>query len=315
VTWAAISLIGFVMIIGMSGYLFYRSYHKPSYDTWTRKSNPRYPQPEMIRSEIVQMIKGMGTATFCPAFGLWLAQRGWSKAYCGTGPNGEYGFIYHIFTFLFIWIASDFWEFYYHRLGHTTKRGWEQHKPHHLFWNPTPFAVIADEYIDQFVRSFPLILFPMLIPINMDMMFFQFGLFFYGYGVYLHWGYELEWPDAHHPWLNTAFQHYCHHAISLRNKPYHTGFFFKLWDQMFGSIYTGRCFCAKCSRAAGERTREAYDAVMKPDYSVLLQLSFWKHAFSWKPQEPDTWKADTTPTTNDVKSIPVPAVVGVHKQL
>ena len=32
--------------------------------------------------------------------------------------------------------------------------------------------------------------------------------------------------------INTSFQHYCHHAKSLMNKPYHCGFFFKIWDQV-----------------------------------------------------------------------------------
>ena len=50
------------------------------------------------------------------------------------------------------------------------------------------FAVIADEYIDQFVRASPLVLIPLLIPVNIDMLFFTFALFFYGYGVFLHTG-------------------------------------------------------------------------------------------------------------------------------
>ncbi len=38
---------------------------------------------------------------------------------------------------------------------------------------------------------------------------------------------------------------YLHHAKAIINKPYHTGFFFKIWDQLFGSIYTGECACCK----------------------------------------------------------------------
>ena len=38
---------------------------------------------------------------------------------------------------------------------------------------------------------------------------------------------------------------YLHHAKAIINKPYHTGFFFKIWDQLFGSIYTGECVCCK----------------------------------------------------------------------
>ena len=93
------------------------------------------------------------------------------------------------------------------------------HKHHHVFFNPSPFAVIADEYVDQFFRALPLLLFPMVAPLNMDVMFGTYGAFFYAYGVYLHWGYESTWLDAHNPIMNTAFQHYCHHAKAILNKP------------------------------------------------------------------------------------------------
>ena len=96
--------------------------------------------------------------------------------------------------------------------------------------------------------------------------------------VYLHWGYELRWLDAHHPWINTAFQHYVHHAKSTLNQPMHTGFFFKIWDRMAGSEYKAgpeECLCARCSIARGERSREAFAKIEKPDYSPLLSPSFW----------------------------------------
>jgi lathosterol oxidase len=77
-----------------------------------------------------------------------MSRNGLSQGYCGTGPNDEYGWSYHILSFLFIWAFSDLYQFYYHRLGHTTEIGWKQHKYHHVFYNPTPFAVVADEYLD-----------------------------------------------------------------------------------------------------------------------------------------------------------------------
>ena len=239
---------------------------------WQYKSNPKYPSATMVRDEVIQMLKGICTATICPTISLWLTKNGASQAYCGLG---RHGFAYDIFQFLFIWICSDFIEFYYHRTGHTTNHGWKNHKWHHYFYNPSPFAVVADEYVDQFFRSTPLILFPLIMPTNMDIMYFQFVVFFYGYGLYLHWGYELKVVDAHHPWINTAYQHYLHHAISIKNKPLHTGFFFKIWDQLFGSVHKGKCGCAKCCIEAGQRTREAFEAVEKPDYSVLLSPVMW----------------------------------------
>lgn len=138
--------------------------------------------------------------------------------------------------------------------------------------------MIADDHVDQLIRSAPLLLLPMVMPINMDLLFLTYGAFFYGYGVYLHWGFELSWPNAHHPWINTSFQHYVHHARSTLHKPLHTGFFFKIWDKLAKSTYDAgveSCICASCSTARGERTREAFGALHKPDYSPLLSASFW----------------------------------------
>eukprot|EP01133_Synstelium_polycarpum_P013000 gene13000-15291_t len=271
-TWTFLSVAGLFFITLLSGLVFLRYYVKPTYEMWRWKTNPKYPSPDKVKEEILMMLKGMVTATFCPALALQMAQKGMSKAYCGVG---EHGWGYLAVSFLLVWIASDFYEFFYHRMGHKYDFFWNMHKYHHVFYNPSPFAVIADEYVDQLVRSAPLLLFPMLVPINMDMMFLQFGIFFYGFGSYLHWGYEFSYPDAHHPIVNTSFQHYLHHSISIKNKPYHTGFFFKFWDQLFGSTYKGACFCAKCEQAKGERTHEKWLKVEKHDYSVLLKPSFW----------------------------------------
>jgi len=272
-----LNVLGFTAIMLMSSTIFYRFYQHPTFETWKMKINSKYPSADMVRNEIIQMIKGMYSATLCPALSLWLAQHGYSKAYCGWGPNAQFGLAYLLVTFCLVWIGVDFFEFFYHRLGHTTESGWEQHKWHHLFFNPSPFAVIADEYLDQFVRSMPLVLFPLIIPVNIDMMFTMFAVFFYGYGVYLHWGHELSWLDAHHPIINTAFQHYLHHAISFRNKPYHTGFFFKIWDRLFGSLYDGECFCVKCQNAKSPRTLEGFQEALrtKPDYRILFSPRFW----------------------------------------
>ena len=274
VTLAVMMFMGLLIVGIMSGALFWKYFVNATYETWVTKTNPRYPTATMVRSEILQTCKGIVTATIAPALSLYLTQRNMSQAYCGVG---ELGWGYLIASFFVTMIASDFWEFYYHRLGHTTQVGWNQHKYHHVFYNPSPFAVIADEYIDQFMRSLPLLVFPLIAPVNMDMMFAQFGLVFYGYGVYLHWGHELSFPDAHHPWINTSFQHYCHHAKSINKRPYHTGFMFKIWDQLFGSMYTGDCFCSKCCYEKGERTVDKFKQVVMEDYTPLLSARFWIH--------------------------------------
>ena len=200
-SWLAVTGIATIALIGMSTALFYSYYVVPTYEKWRNKSNPNFPPPEKVKEEITQMLKGLMTATLAPTLSLWLAANGHSKAFCGW--HDKEGTYYNAATqlgmFFGIWLASDFYEFFYHYCGHRFKFAWMQHKFHHRFFNPTPFAVIADEYVDQFMRSSPLLLFPLLVPINMDIMFFQWAVFFYGYGVYLHWGYEFPWLNSNHP--------------------------------------------------------------------------------------------------------------------
>jgi lathosterol oxidase len=273
-TWLILVCGTFASVMVMSGATFYALYWQPSYDTWVHKSNPRYPSAKVVKNEIFTMIKGLATAALCPSLALYLANTGHSKAYCGV--TEEHPWSYLVGSFLVCWLVSDFFEFYYHRLGHTVRYFWGQHKAHHVFFNPSPFAVIAaDEYIDQLFRASPLLVFPLIAPVNIDMLFVLFAGLFYCYGTYIHSGFELSWLDAHHPILNTSFQHYIHHAKSVLYKPYHTGFVFKIWDQLFGSVYDQECVCAKCEHGRGNRSRMLWAKVDKPDYSVMLRPMFW----------------------------------------
>lgn len=279
ITWLAFSVSAILTVMMTSGPIFYWYYCRVTFEKWQYKSNPQYPSPEKVRDEIIQMVKAVACAAVCPALSVYLASQGLSKAYCG----GAESVWYHVLEFVGILFVSDFFEFYYHYLGHQVSFLWQQHRHHHKFFNPSPFSVIADGFVDQFIRATPLLVFPMIIPINMDLMFIEYSVFFYIYGVYLHSGYELDWPDAHHPVFNTAFQHYCHHAKSVMGKPYHCGFFFKVWDNLFGSVYRGDCFCSKCERNRGKRSVQHYNEtiLLVPDYSVLLQLRFWSSAHVW----------------------------------
>ena len=179
-TWAAFTVTAVVAVFATSGPLFYHYYwpSKVTYEKWSRKSNPEFPSPEKVRDEIVQMLKGVVCAALCPAASVCLAVAGggWTKAYCGAatpwgggGEGGDWaGVGFHAWTFAWVLLASDFWEFYYHYLGHQHKILWNNHKHHHKFFNPSPFAVIADEFVDQFFRATPLVIFPMLAPVNIE---------------------------------------------------------------------------------------------------------------------------------------------------
>ena len=182
--------------------------------------------------------------------------------------------------------------------------------------NPSPFSVIADEWADQFVRTYvkylvyttlhlylylrlmhcctifpnnnyhyhyhrwPMILIPCILPINMDLLFGVYTLLFYGYGVYLHWGHELALLPAHNPIFNTSYHHYIHHAVSARGRPIFTGFFFKIWDQLFFTTEANvdrKCTCVECRP---KRSDVEWKKVLKPDYSVLLSPAWWMSSYA-----------------------------------
>jgi len=275
-TWLWMSALEAVFLFATSGPVFYYYYARSqvTYEKWKYKSNPKFPTPEKVRDEIVQMLKGMLCASICPAISVELAKHGYSQAFCGWGG---YSFSYHLLTFAITWVISDFFEFAYHLLGHSDIKFWQHHRHHHVFYNPSPFSVIADEPVDQLFRASPLLVIPLLLPVNMDLLFIQYGLFFYTYGVYLHCGYEHSFISPHNGIINTSFQHYAHHARSSMNTPYHCGFFLKFWDKVFNTCYPDKkdCFCAECARKNGERSSAEYSKIHVPDYSSLLSPSFW----------------------------------------
>lgn len=279
-TWATASAVAFLFVIFFSGIVFYKLYWptQVTYEKWMWKTNPKFPTPEKVRDEIIQTTKCVWCAAICPSLALYMYANGdrspiKTYGYCGTLP--EYGWSYNLFCFFLVWLGSDFFEFFYHYLGHRFAFMWNFHRHHHVFFNPTPFSVIADEFMDQFARAMPLLVFPMFMVMNLDVLYFTFTILFYGTGVYHHCGYERSWPNAHTGFFNTSYHHYLHHSISIKNKPYHCGFMFKIYDELVGSCYNGECFCVICAQKKGLRSREEFEKVEKQDYTKLLQPSFW----------------------------------------
>lgn len=281
--WGSMTLLGLISMMILSSSVFVPLYSSPKFSTWQYKSNPKFPSALLVKKEIVHTIMGLVPATLIPAYTLVASLNGGeifggalgegfarSKGYCGDPHTiGWSGFLLQtavIFSF------TDFVEYCYHYLGHRFSLFWRIHRHHHSFFNPTPFAVIADEWPDQFCRTLPMLALPLMMPINMDLLFFIFASLFYGYGVYLHSGYELPFLSAHNPIFNTSYHHYHHHAVSIIGKPIYTGFFFKIWDYLFDTAETAPCKCHSCRPA---RSEKMWENEPKPDYSVLLSPTWW----------------------------------------
>lgn len=56
------------------------------------------------------------------------------------------------------------------------------------------------------------------------------------------------------------------------HRPIYTGFFFKLWDQLFDTTLSDPCTCFHCRPA---RSLQQWQDTPKPDYSVLLSAKWW----------------------------------------
>lgn len=277
--WMSMTVMGWISMVILSSAVFFPLYYRPTFETWQWKSNPRFPSPALVKKEIVQMTKGLIVATLIPAFAIKLSAEKDStigfKGYCGASPTpgGSFDIMQFLWEVCIIIAYTEFFEYAYHWSGHYFTFLWSIHKHHHSFYNPSPFAVIADEWLDQFVRTTPLVVLPLLLPINMDLLFGIFTFLFYGYGVYLHCGYEMPGLSAHQWIFNTSYHHYTHHAISVKNRPIYTGFFIKLWDYLFDTGYD-KCTCIECRP---KRTLEEYKATEKPDYSILLTAAYWRN--------------------------------------
>lgn len=218
------------------------------------------------------MLQGLIFSTICPSLIIYLTKNNIGYGYCNYN-NYSYNWLF--ISFIIIWFLSDFYEWLYHYLGHYYSFMWNLHKEHHLFSNPTPFAVIADSPIDQFFRAAPILIFPLLFPVHLEMIFFMFSIFFYVNGLIQHSGYEIYFIDGHSKYFLTAYHHYLHHAKSVIHKPIYNGQLFQIWDYLFSSTYTEKCLCSRCARENGEKTYEKWLEVEKPDYSILLKPSFW----------------------------------------
>ncbi|XRB18396.1 hypothetical protein RI054_18g82420 [Pseudoscourfieldia marina] len=132
--WAALSLLAIPLILAMSAAAFRFYYWRPT-----------------------QTLACGALSTLCPAAALHLSAQGKLKAYCGVS---EHGMLAEFVSAALVLVACDFFEWGYHRMGHTLAPLWSRHRHHHTFSIPSPFAVIADDYLDQCVRAAPMLVLP-----------------------------------------------------------------------------------------------------------------------------------------------------------
>jgi hypothetical protein len=60
--------------------------------------------------------------------------------------------------------------------------------------------------------------------------------------------------------------------LPFLHRPIYTGFFFKIWDQLFDSGNPNPCSCVECRPS---RSLEEWKKEVKYDYSCLLSVKWW----------------------------------------
>lgn len=105
--WIILTFLGISSCLSMSALTFGKLYWKPSYETWQYKSNPKFPKPEHVRTEILLTIKCISLSTMLPAISLYLAAQGRSQAFCGWGGRSIW---WHVGSLCVMIISIDFFE-------------------------------------------------------------------------------------------------------------------------------------------------------------------------------------------------------------
>jgi sterol desaturase/sphingolipid hydroxylase (fatty acid hydroxylase superfamily) len=114
--WLAMTLMGLLSMIVLSTSIFYPYYVNPTFEKWQRKNNPKFPSAALVKKEIIQMCKGLFAATLCPAFTLMASKWGLSQGYCGLRRDDN--FLTLFLQAIVIFFFTDFYEYFYHFLGH-----------------------------------------------------------------------------------------------------------------------------------------------------------------------------------------------------
>eukprot|EP00160_Parvularia_atlantis_P012547 Unigene2523_Nuclearia_a/m.7807 Unigene2523_Nuclearia_a/g.7807 ORF Unigene2523_Nuclearia_a/g.7807 Unigene2523_Nuclearia_a/m.7807 type:complete len:293 (-) Unigene2523_Nuclearia_a:40-918(-) len=243
----------FILVLSFPLYLPLYKW-QPSKDTAARwKTILRYPSDETVNREIRWAFIGLSAGILNPALSTYLAHRKLNMMYSDISEHG-YGWWATSFVLLFFY--NEIFQYTWHRMCHTYPLLWNIHKVHHKFHNPSPISVISNHPLDLIVQASPLFVVPFLFPIHDLTLFLTYAIMNYGYGAYLHSGFDwpLETTSPHHWLLITNYHHVMHHAKSQFGKPLNTGFFLNIFDKLGGTFagpeYFAKegvaCVCAHC---------------------------------------------------------------------
>jgi lathosterol oxidase len=228
---SCVTVLWYLLICGGLYYVLYLSTKKDSVRQW--KTQMEYPKEGTVLKELWDGCVSSIPAAMNFSLSIWLSNQGLNQLY---GNFAELSIGWHIISMITLWAITEIFEWWFHWMAHNNDTLWEIHKKHHLFPNPTPFAVLSDHPLDMWVKSSPILWIPFLFPIWDVMLFGVFGFINFFYGVYLHGGFEFPFlPSRFSTYLISSWHHNIHHSLGRKGKNF--GFFTRFMDITFGTMY------------------------------------------------------------------------------
>lgn len=230
-TLAAIGVGWYLLICGGLYLFLHRSRYAEKARRW--KTQVQSTRSDQVRGEIVDGVLSMSMVMGSIAIAFWCSYHGYNRLY--ASPS-EYPLWYIPISILGVFLVMETFEWTFHWACHRNDLLWKVHKHHHRYANPTPFGVMADQPIDMFIKSSPILWIPFLFPIWDVALIGTFATMNFLYGTYLHAGFDPPWmPSPHSRILVSAWHHNEHHAGSL---DHNYGFFTGFLDILFGTRLT-----------------------------------------------------------------------------
>lgn len=226
-----INFFRYFLFAGVAYFVFYVWKRK----TWFyMKIQQRFPDAKDIWREIGY---SLSTVLIFAGFALliWYSKKnGYAKIYTEIE---QYGWIYWLFSLIFLIFYHDTWFYWSHRWMHSSPRIFKTfHRVHHLSHNPTPWAAFAFHPLEAVVEAIFLPIIVFIMPFHFSVI----GLFLFWMiilNVIGHLGYEIMPRRFHQSWFgkwqNTPTHHNMHHQKNKGNY----GLYFNFWDKWMGTNF------------------------------------------------------------------------------
>lgn len=225
---AAGTLYDYFFYAGIVFFVFYVVLKKPLWFRKVQKKLPKYS--DYARDIFYSMLSVTIFATVALITFYFLGE--YTTRY---QEIEEYGWVYYIFSWVWMFFIHDTYFYWMHRMMHMPKLFKHIHLVHHKSTNPSPWTAYAFHPIEATLEAMIIPILAFGLPLHRYAI-GSFLLFQIMYNVYGHLGFEIYPKNFHKTWIgqyiNTSVAHNLHHKKFRGNY----GLYFLIWDRIMGTM-------------------------------------------------------------------------------